>query len=154
MKAIRRYCLLLLKSHYFSLCFLISFVLTNNVSASGLSDGIRAIPVFAKANLTYRLSRYIFSSGVIKWSSLSDFDTCPSPQLIKTKSSHPLSLLNFNKTRPRGITPQEPMPKNLILSNVIYIYPPYLSSFIDLSQFLDYSLMCASTITIRPPPCH
>ncbi len=118
------------KWNYF-LVSLILFVINTNVEGARLVDAT--------------LSR----SEIVKYLSSSCHQ-----QVIKSKSSHPLSLLNFNKTRPRGITPQEPMPKHLILSNVIHVYPPYLSSFIDLTQFFDYSLMWANTITIRPPPSH
>jgi hypothetical protein len=118
------------KRNYF-LVSLILFVITANVEGARLVDGT-----------------HLRSEIVINLS------TSCHQQIIKSKSSHPLSLLNFNKTRPRGITPQEPMPKNLLLSNVIHIYPPYLSSFIDLTPFFDYSLMWANTIAIRPPPSH
>lgn len=154
MKAIRRYCLLLLNSHYFSLCFLIGFVLTNNLAACGLFDGLLTKSEFVKANHTHQGCCDFSSFGFIQWSSLSDFDACPSPQLIKTKSSHPLSLLNFNKTRPRGIPAQEPISKNPLLPGTILIFPPYLSTFHDITPFLFYSLKWGKTETIRPPPVH
>jgi hypothetical protein len=118
------------KRNYF-LVSLILLVITTNVDGARLVDA-----TLSRSEIVINLS------------------TSCHQQIIKSKSSHPLSLLNFNKTRPRGITPQEPMPKNLLLSNVIHIYPPYLSSFIDLTPFFDYSLMWANTIAIRPPPSH
>jgi hypothetical protein len=128
------------------------FALANNVIGCGLSDGLNPKPEFAKANSTYKISQDFSSSGFIQWSSLINFNISSSPQFVKTKSSHPLSLLNFNKTRPRGIPPQEPMPKNLIFSHSILIYPPYQSSFIDPTPFLSYFLIWADAVTIRPPP--
>ncbi len=154
MKSVRKYFILLLRKNLFVLCSLMGFALVNNVVGRGLSEGLLTESEFGNCTPVFQSSFDFSSSGFIQWSSPNNFDIGSSPQFIKTKSSHPLSLLNFNKTRPRGIPPQEPVQKNLILSNVIHIYPPYLSSFIDLTQFFYYSLMWANSLTIRPPPTH
>jgi hypothetical protein len=62
--------------------------------------------------------------------------------------------VNFNKTRPRGISAQEPVVKYPLLCGPIIIYPPYLSGFTELDSFLSYSLIWGNTCSIRPPPSH
>ena len=83
-----------------------------------------------------------------------DLPTFCHQQILKAKASHPLSNVNFNKTRPRGISAQEPVVKYSLLCGPIIIYPPYLSGFTELDSFLSYSLVWGNTCSIRPPPSH
>jgi hypothetical protein len=75
-------------------------------------------------------------------------------QIIKSKFSHPLSNLNFNKTRPRGIPAQEPVVKYSLHCGPILLYPPFRLGFIEPDSFLPYSLFGGNTCSIRPPPSH
>ena len=73
-------------------------------------------------------------------------------QILKSKSSHPLSNVNFNKTRPRGISAQEPVCKYPLHGGPTVFYPPYLSAFIQLESFLSYASSWGNICSIRPPP--
>ena len=83
-----------------------------------------------------------------------DLPTSCHQQIVKLKSSYPLSSVNFNKTRPRGISSQEPIVKYSLHRGPIIIYPPDRSVFIQLDSSLSYLPFWGHTCSIRPPPIH
>lgn len=73
-------------------------------------------------------------------------------QSFKTESSQPLSALNFYKTRPKGLTTQEPVYKFAVLTILFYLDQPGQFAFICRLQSGVCSHNPGNAGKIRPPP--
>ena len=73
-------------------------------------------------------------------------------QLLKPKSSHPLSQQGFFKTRPRGIQAPEHVIKNLNLPGQLLKYPQLTDTYFRSKELLFISKTSGNNYKIRPPP--
>ena len=80
------------------------------------------------------------------------FSPVPTPEILKTKSGHPLDLQNFSKTRPRGLPGQEPVSKYSQVSGLQLNFPAELPLIIRTPSFSAKGIRGGSASKIRPPP--
>jgi len=73
-------------------------------------------------------------------------------QSFKTASALPLSALNFYKTRPKGLTTQEPVYKFAVLTISFYLHQPGQFEIIYRLQTGVCSHNPGNAGKIRPPP--
>jgi hypothetical protein len=84
--------------------------------------------------------------------SFPEISNCTPEGAVKTKSTHPLSFLNFYKTRPRGLPGKSPVSRFPLPAPAVLLYPPHLSILNGSYSFVFYSLLRGNKFRIRPPP--
>ena len=90
--------------------------------------------------------------GLTEFKDYNNHDRNNQSQSLKTSSSQPLSAQNFYKTRPRGLTAQEPIYKYAALTGLALLYPPGQSAFIYPSPTWTIFNNFGNAQKIRPPP--